>query len=94
MALTAEQTAQAINTYRQATEQAFSQLRADLRAIADQADRAAELAGDAYHTELQQIADTEATNRATAHHRCEDARAAALAMFTQATSGTPAEAAP
>jgi hypothetical protein len=82
----AELAAQAVNTYRQATEQAFATLRYDLRAIADTAEREAELAGDAYHTELAGIADREGEQRAAAHQRCNDARAAALAVFTEATA--------
>jgi hypothetical protein len=80
----AELAAQAVNTYRQSTEQAFAQLRADLRAIADQADHAAEVAGDTYHAELAAIAQTEGEQRAAAHRKCEQAREAALSLFTSA----------
>jgi hypothetical protein len=78
--------AEAVNTYRQATELVYRQLRTDLRAIADQADHAAELAGDTYHQELSEIADSEGRMRAEAHQRAAAAREAALAAFTAASA--------
>lgn len=82
----AEQAAQITNTYRKAIELTYDRLRSDMRAIAAEAEHAAEAAGDAYHTELARIADTEAQQRAQAHQQANDDREHALAMFTQATA--------
>lgn len=82
----AQLAAQATNNYRQAVELSYSALRSDLRSIAAEADHAAEVAGDTYHAELARIADTEAEARAAAHQQANDARAAALTIFTQATA--------
>lgn len=87
----AELAADAVNAYRMATQRAYVQLRDRLRLIADEADAASELAGDAYHAEIQRIADTEAEHRAAAHQQCNVDRDAALSAFTQATSGLTLE---
>lgn len=78
----AQQAEAAVAAYRVAVEQSYANLRRTLAAIAEQADVDATAAGDAYHLELQRIADTEAQQRAQAHQAANNARASALAEFT------------
>lgn len=82
----AQQAALIANTYRKSIELTYSRLRADLRAIADEADQAAEAAGDAYHNELARIADAEGQQRAQAQQQASDDRAHALQLFTEQTA--------
>lgn len=78
----AQQAEAAVAAYRVKVEQSYADLRRTMAAIAEQADTDANAAGDAYHLELQRIADTEAQQRAQAHQTAENARASALAELT------------